>query len=105
MAKIKMMLENELTFADGCEEYLADCKARNLRDGTIKHYRDTIKQIKKYIGEDILIKDITKDTINDFIIELRENPLLNDQSLYTYARDLKTLLYFFMEKEYFNRKC
>ena len=52
MAKIKMQIANDRTFAEGCEEYLLDCKARNLRDGTIKHYVDSIKQIKKYIDED-----------------------------------------------------
>ena len=100
MAKIKMQIANDRTFAEGCEEYLLDCKARNLRDGTIKHYVDTIKQISKYVGEDTLITDITKVTIDTFVMELRENPVINDQSLYTYARDLKTLVYFFMRKEY-----
>lgn len=98
--RIKLDLEEKRTFAEGCEEYLFDCKARNLRDGTIKHYRDSIKQIAKYIDEDIPIKNITKETVNKFIVDLRENPELNDQSLYTYARDFKTLMYFFMKKEY-----
>lgn len=100
MAKIKITIESGLTFDEGCQEYLLNCKARNLRDGTIKHYTDTIKQIQKYIDEDMLIKDISKSTIDNFIIQLRSNPVLNDQSLYTYARDLKTLLYFFMKQEY-----
>ena len=100
MSRIKMMVENEVTFRQGCEEYLEDCKARNLREGTLKHYTDSMKQLKKYIDEDIYVRDITKETIEDFIRELRDNPAINDQSLYTYARDLKTILYFFMKKEY-----
>ena len=47
-----------------------------------------------------LISDIDKDVIADFIVQLRDNPLINDMSLYTYARDMRTLMYFFMEKEY-----
>lgn len=35
MRKIKMNVTNDLTFEQGCEEYIRDCKARNLRDGTI----------------------------------------------------------------------
>ena len=93
MSRIKMMVENEVTFRQGCEEYLEDCKARNLREGTLKHYTDSMKQLKKYIDEDIYVRDITKETIEDFIRELRDNPAINDQSLYTYARDLKTILY------------
>ena len=100
MAKIKMAVANDITFYEGCEEYILDCKARNLRNGTLRHYTDSSKQIMKYIGEDTLIKDIDKEMIDDFIIQLRENPLLNDMSLYTYARDFKTLMYFFMRKEY-----
>ena len=100
MGRMKMTVSNDITFYEGCEEYILDCKARNLRNGTLRHYTDSSKQIMKYIGEDTLIKDIDKDMIDDFIIQLRENPLLNDMSLYTYARDFKTLMYFFMRKEY-----
>ena len=100
MGKIKMTVENDVKFSEGCDEYILDCKARNLRGGILRHYTDSAKQIMKYIGEDTLIKDIDKDVIDDFIIQLRENPALNDMSLYTYARDFKTLMYFFMRKEY-----
>lgn len=100
MAKIKMSIANNMTFKEGCEEYLLDCKSRNLRDGTLRHYRDSTRQIMKYIGGDTLIKEIDKEVIKNFIIQLRDNPELNDVSLYTYARDFKTLMYFFMDKEY-----
>lgn len=95
-----MTIANDLTFREGCEEYFLDCKARNLRKDTVRHYKDSSKQIMKYIGEDTLIKDIDKEVIDDFIIQMQENPMLNDMSLYTYARDFKTLMYFFMRKEY-----
>ena len=100
MAKIKMVIENGLTFEQGCEEYILDCKARNLRQGTIKHYTDTMVQLKKYVGCDTLVKDMTKNTFDDFIIELRDNPVINEQSLNTYARDLKTIMRYFMKREY-----
>lgn len=95
-----MTIENGITFEEGCEEYILDCKSRNLREGTIRHYRDTMVQMKKYIGSDTLVKEMTVETFNDFIVELRDNPLLNDQSLNTYARDLKTIMRFFMKREY-----
>ena len=98
--KIKLIINNETSFKQGCDEYLLDCKARNLREGTIKHYKDSSKQIMKYIGGDTLIKDINKAVIDNFIVQLRDNPDLNDMSLFTYARDFKTLMYFFMKKEY-----
>ncbi len=100
MKRMTMCIENDVTFSKGFDEYINDCKARNLRNGTLRHYTDSAKQIMKYIGADTLVKDIDKDTIDNFIMQLRDNPLLNDVSLYTYARDFKTLMYFFMSKEY-----
>lgn len=95
-----MAVENDITFEQGCEEYLVNCKARNLRDGTIKHYKDSMKQMFKYLDADMYIKDMSKETVQEFIIALRDNPNMNDVSLFTYARDLKTLMYFFMKCEY-----
>lgn len=97
---MKMTLATEKTFKDGCEEYLLDCKARNLREGTLKHYNDTMKQLYKYIPEDTPIEDLNATTFREFIVEMRERPEINSQSLNTYARDLKTIMYFFMRQNY-----
>lgn len=100
MKKIKMFVSNDKTFTQGCEEYLNNCYARNLRDGTIKHYKESIQQIQKYIAEDMYIKDITKETFDNFIKALRNKTNLNSVSIYTYSRDFKTILNFFMRQEY-----
>lgn len=42
MKKIRMCFPNEKTFREGFEEYILDCKARNLRDGTINHYQESM---------------------------------------------------------------
>lgn len=103
MKRMKMHVLNDVTFEQGCEEYLRDCEARNLRNGTIKHYRDSMKQLFKYVDKDSLIADMDKSTVESLVIQLRNNDELNDMSLYTYTRDFKTLLYFFMEREYLDR--
>ena len=36
MQKIKMSRGTLLTFEEGCNKYLENCRQRNLRDGTIK---------------------------------------------------------------------
>ena len=95
-----MTMKIEKTFKDGCEDYLLDCKARNLREGTLKHYTDVIKQLYKYIPADTPIAEINSETFKNFIIELRNRDDINSQSLNTYARDLKTILYYFMRQEY-----
>lgn len=45
--KIKLSASEGKTFQDGFEEYVLDMKARNLRSGTITHYKESIKQIYK----------------------------------------------------------
>lgn len=100
MGKIRMCVDERRTFAEGFEAYILDCKARNLREGTIIHYRDAIKQIYKRIPPDTLISAMDEHTMPAFIVSLRDDPNLNDVSIGTYARDLKTLLRFFMRCEY-----
>lgn len=97
---MKMTVATEKTFKEGCEDYLLDCKARNLREGTLKHYTDVMKQLYKFIPEDTPIEKMNANTFKKFIIQMGERPEINSQSLNTYARDLKTLMYFFMRQEY-----
>ena len=68
--RMRMTMKIEKTFKDGCEDYLLDCKARNLREGTLKHYTDVIKQLYKYIPADTPIAEINSETFKNFIIEL-----------------------------------
>lgn len=95
--KVKMCYNVQKNFQQGYEEYVLDMKARNLRDGTIRHYEQSIKQIYKRIPPDTQIESFDEKTVPNFIIQLREDPKLNEVSLGTYSRDLKTLLRFFMK--------
>ncbi len=63
MKKIRMCVDTDKTFAEGFEEYILDCKSRNLRDGTLRHYRESIKQIYKRVPPDTLISDLDEYTI------------------------------------------
>ena len=98
--RMKMTVATEKTFKDGCEEYLLDCKARNLREGTLKHYTDVMKQLYKYIPEETPVAEMNADTFKKFIVKMGKRKDINSQSLNTYARDLKTIMYFFMRQEY-----
>ena len=97
---MRMCADNGKTFEEGFAEYILDCKARNLREGTIAHYQATIPQIYKRIPADTLISSMNEKTMPKFIVSLRDDPNLNEVSMGTYARDLKTLMRFFMKCEY-----
>ncbi|MBQ0163398.1 MAG: site-specific integrase [Treponema sp.] len=103
MKRMKMNVSCGKTFKDGYEDYILDMKSRNLRDGTLLHYEQSIKQIYKRVPPDTLISDMNEKTVPEFIIKLRDNPEINDVSLGTYARDLKTLLRFFMRSGYLRK--
>lgn len=95
-----MCADNGKTFEEGFAEYILDCKARNLREGTIAHYQSSIPQIYRRIPADTLISSMNEKTMPKFIVALRDDPKLNEVSMGTYARDLKTLMRFFMKCEY-----
>ena len=101
MKRIKMTkATNDKTFEEGFEEFLFDCKSRNLREDTLEHYRQGYKQIIKYLNKDIRISDITKNSYENFVVEVKKNQSINLQTIYTYARDLSTIIHFFQKKEY-----
>ena len=97
MKKMRMCFPKEKTFSDGFQEYILDCKARNLRGGTIHHYQESVKQIYKRIPPNTPISSLNQQTMQKFYIALRDDPNLNEVSMGTYARDLKTLMRFFMK--------
>lgn len=98
--KLTMKVRTRMTLAEGVEEFMLNCEARNLRPGTIKHYKDSVKQIYKVVPPDTLLDDIDEDTWDTYKITLRKKVVLNDMSIYTYGRDFKTILRFFMKKEW-----
>jgi integrase/recombinase XerD len=76
------------TVEDLYDEFIEDCKARNLTASTITSYNGSKKKFLDFVGEEALIKDIETSTINSFI-----NDMLDDLARYTtinhYLRDLR----------------
>ena len=66
MKKLKMTRSVTLTFEEGCNKYLENCRQRNLREGTINHY--------KHIGFDIGICRFFAATVYDNIQTPRSSP-------------------------------
>lgn len=100
MKRIRINMDKGKTFKEGFEDYLFNCKARGLREGTLRHYEQSYLQLIKYLDEDIDIADIDKSTFDSFIVNVRKNKEISSQILFTYARDLKTVINFFIRQEY-----
>lgn len=100
MKRIKINMDKGKTFKEGFEDFLFNCKARGLREGTLNHYEQSYIQLTKYIDDNIEIVDIHKATFDSFIVKVGENKEVNSQTLFTYGRDLKTVINFFIRQEY-----
>ena len=98
MKKLKMTTQ-KLTFSEGCEKYLEYCRQRNLRQGTVNHYKQSYTQFFKYFDPQMPIEDIDEQTYKDYVLHLKST-LDNDVSINSYLRDLITTLYFFMNEGY-----
>lgn len=99
MKKLKMNNLGGLTFEEGCNKYLLFCKERNLRDGTIKHYRQSYNQFYKFFEPDTPLSQIKKADYNRYVVYLLDT-LNNDVSVNSYLRDLITTFHYLMKAGY-----
>ena len=102
MKKVFKKLCDETTFEDGCNLYLQNCRQRNLREGTINHYKQSYTQFYKYFDPDMPLRLFTEESYNEYVVYLRET-LHNDVSINSYLRDLITTMHFLMDAEYVDR--
>ena len=89
MKRLTMDTSNVLTFEEGCNKYIDNCRQRNLREGTINHYKQSYTQFYKYFDPDMPVEDFTEDTYKEYVLHLKEI-LHNDVSINSYLRDLIT---------------
>ena len=77
MKKLKMVSGGSITLEEGCNKYLDNCRARNLREGTINHYRQTYVQFKKFFDMQMLVSDIDESVYQRYVV-LLSGTLHND---------------------------
>jgi len=71
----------------------------NLSEESIECYQDAIKYFTAFFSGENYCYDVTLDVIEDYTTHLR-NKSISDVSVNTYLRGLRTVLYFFMERDY-----
>lgn len=99
MRKLRMNQNDYITFEEGCNKYLDNCRQRNLREGTINHYRQSYTQFYKYFDPDMCLKSFSKSMYEEYVVYL-QSILTNDVSINSYLRDLITTLHFLMAEGY-----
>lgn len=99
MKKLKMNATKGLTFEEGCNKYLEYCRQRNLRQGTINHYRQSYVQFFKFFEPATPIEEIDEDAYKRYVLHLRST-LNNDVSINSYLRDFITTMHYLMNEGY-----
>ena len=97
-----MVEQNFLTSEEGCNTYLDNCRARKLREGTIKHYRQIYVHFAKFFDMQMPVSEIDEKMYQKNVVYLRET-LHNDVIINAYLRDFITTMHFLMNEVYLNR--
>ena len=97
-----MVEASSLSFEEGCNKYLENCKSRNLRQGTINHYKQSYTQFYKFFDRDMPVCQMSKKHYEEYVIYLRST-LKNDISINAYLRDFITTMHFLMKEGYVER--
>lgn len=103
MPRIKMpaarSATKQLTFSEAFETFLTDSAARGLAEKTLKTYRTHLHCISLYLDIDRPLSSITRDDINEIVVEMRMSGLANN-SISSYTRVLTTFFNWCKKRKY-----
>lgn len=100
MSRIRM--QSYISFKDGFEEFLEYKISQGCAQATIKHYIESIHVFTLFFDEENPVTDIAEKTPALFFSNLRERDLA-DETIATYMRALRTVLYFLMDRGYLRK--
>lgn len=103
------MLKMQKKLADlqeGKEEFIADCKIRNLAKATIGIYEEDFDYFIKFVNANYpqmdIEKELTKDVVNKYIMEMKEKEL-KTSTINIRLRSIRCVLYYFMKNGYISQ--
>ncbi len=100
MEKITMSKKSNLSIQEAFDLFIRKCKIKNLTDLSISSYEKKMVHFYEFIDKSEPITAVTKDTVDDYILWLRENTDANDITINSYLRSVRAFLYFCMEDKY-----
>ena len=93
--------DNTPTFDEAFEAFIRKCRVKNLTDESIVSYQQKIRPFMKFLKcSDTDLADISRTTVDSFILWERENSTANDITINSYLRTVRAVLYFCMEQGY-----
>jgi len=99
MRKMVMRTKKGLTTTEAIDHFLRKCTARNLSKNTIEVYKIRLSAFQLFLNCDTSpVSSITKNTIDDFTLYLKEGGKRSNVTVTSYLRDLRVFLYFCMDE-------
>lgn len=100
MKKIEMSKKSSLTINEAFELFIRKCKVKNLTDLSISSYEKKIIHFYEFLDKNLPITVVNSDTVDNYILWLRENTEANDITINSYLRTVRAFLYYCMECNY-----
>lgn len=95
-----MSKKSTLTISEAFEMFIRKCKIKNLTDLSISSYEKKMVHFYEFMDKEEPITTVTADTVDDYILWLRENTEANDITINSYLRSVRAFLYYCMECNY-----
>lgn len=95
-----MSKKSTLTIQDAFDLFIRKCKIKNLTDLSISSYEKKMVHFYAFIDKNEPITTVTNDTVDDYILWLRENTDAGDITINSYLRSVRAFLYYCMECDY-----
>ena len=92
-----MNCSKDITVEKAFELFIRKCKVKNLTDNSIKSYQQKNREFIEYVGASTQIKEISKDKVEDFIIDKMDKGNINSITMNSYLRSIRAFLYYIME--------
>ena len=100
MEKIKMSKKTNLTIDDAFQLFIRKCRVKNLTENSIKSYKEKLVHFYEFVDKNTMIDTVTIDTVDNYILWLRDKGNINEITLNSYLRSLRAFLYYCMECGY-----
>lgn len=86
-----MQADTKQTIEEAHEQYLKDCQARGLSEGTIRSYDNHFRCIKQFLNTEMPFEKLTRKDTEDMTAKMREHGLARN-TVASYIRAIKCFL-------------
>jgi len=106
MKRLKIIKDNLLTLKRLFEKFIRNCKIKDLYKYTITYYKKSFNYFIRYLKieydnpEDIVIKYINREVVDDFIYWLKDTYNMKNITVNTRIRGARAFLYYLIKRKY-----